>query len=49
MVHPPLDLDHIPLVDKDFKIHKTLSKFDLFGIYCWWEDKSIDEVDGIGL
>lgn len=49
MVHPPLDLDHIPLVDRYFKIHETLSKFDLFDIYCWWEDKFVDEVDDIGL
>lgn len=49
MVHPPVDLDHIPLGDRDFKIHETLSKFDLFDIYCRWEDKFVDEVDEIGL
>jgi len=25
MVHPPSDIDHLPLVEKDFKIHETLS------------------------
>ena len=49
MVHPPLDLDHIPLADSDFKIHDTLSEFDLFDIYCWWKDKFVDEVDDVGL
>jgi len=34
MVHPLLDLDHLPLADRDFKIHETLSEFDLFDIYC---------------
>lgn len=49
MAHPPLDLDHILFADRDFKIHETLSEFDLFDIYCWWEDKFTDEVDDIGL
>lgn len=49
MVQPPLDLDHIPLVDMDFKIHETLSEFDLFDIYCWWEDKFVEEMVDIGL
>ena len=49
MVHPPLDLDHFPLADRDFKIHETLSEFDLFDIYYWWEEKLVDEVDDIGL
>jgi len=47
MVHPPLDLDHIPLADRDFKIHETLLEFDLFDIYCWWEDNLVDGVDDI--
>jgi len=49
MVHPPVDLDHIPLVDKYFKIHETIFEFDLFDIYCWWEDKFVEETDDIGL
>ena len=49
MVHPPLDLDHIPLAHKDFKIHETLSEFYLFDIYCWWEDKFVEKMDDIGL
>jgi len=49
MMHPPMDLDYLPLADKDFKIHETLSKFDLFNIYYWWEDKFMEEMDDIGL
>lgn len=49
MVYPPLDLDHIPLAERDFKIHETLSEFDLFDIYCWWEDKFVEEMVDIGL
>lgn len=33
MVHPPLDLDLLALTNIDFKIHETLSEFDLFDIY----------------
>lgn len=33
MAHTPMDLDHIPLTDREFKIHETLSEFDLFDIY----------------
>lgn len=41
IVHPPLDLDRIPLADNDFKIHETLSEFDCLtyivggGINLW--------------
>ena len=48
MVHPPLDLDNLSLADMDFKIHETLSEFDMLKIYCWWEDKSIEDMDDIG-
>lgn len=49
MVHPPLYLDHLPLADRDSKIHETLSEFDLFNVYFWWEDKFMEEIDEIGL
>ena len=49
MVHPLVDLDHIPLVDRDFKIHEIISEFYLFDISCWWEDKFINGMDDIGL
>jgi len=49
MLHPPLDLDHIPPANRDFKIHETLLEFDLFDIYIWWEDKFMEEMDDIGL
>ena len=49
MVYPQVDLDHIPLADSDYKIHETESDLDLFDIYCWLEDKLLDEADGINL
>ena len=47
MVYPQVDLDHIPLVDRDYKIHETKSDFDLFDVYCWLKDKILDEADDI--
>jgi len=49
MVHPPLDLDHLPLAYRDFKVHETLSEFDLFNLYCFWEDKFMEKTNDIGL
>ena len=34
MVYPHVDLDHIPLVDSDYKIHETELDLDLFDVYC---------------
>ena len=30
LLHPPVDLDHIPLADRDYKIHETLFEFEIF-------------------
>jgi len=49
MVHPPMDLDNLPLANRDFKIHEALSEFDLFNVYRWWEDRFMEEMDDIGL
>lgn len=49
LIHPPIDFHHIPLADKDYKIHETLYEFDLFEMYCWLEDKYIDKFDDIQL
>ena len=49
MVYPQVDLDHVALADKYYKIHETESNFYLFDVYCWLEDKLLDEVDDIGL
>ena len=42
MVYPQVDLDHLALVDRDFKIHEIESNFDLFDVYYWLEDKFLE-------
>ena len=49
LLHPPVDFHHIPLADKDHKIHETLSDIKLFELYCWLEDKYLDQSDDIGV
>ena len=49
LIQPQIDFHHTPLVDKDCKIIETSSQFDLFEIYCWWEEQLIDQSDEIGL
>lgn len=48
-LHLPVDLDHILLVDNDYKIHETLCEFELFEMHYWLEDKFIDNSDDIRL
>ena len=49
LIHPPIDFHHIPLADRDYKIHETLCEFDLFEMYCWMKDKYIDKSNDIQL
>ena len=49
LIQPQIDFHHIPLVEKDCKIIETSSQFDLFEIYCRWEEQLIDLSDEIGL
>ena len=49
LLHPPIDFHHIPLADKDHKIHETLCELELFELYCWLEDKFLDKSSDIGL
>ena len=49
LLHPQIEFHHIPLVDRDHKIHETLCELDLFELYCWLEDKFLDKSDDIGL
>ena len=46
---PPVDLDHIPLVDKDYKITKPRCEFDFFELHSWLKDVFLDQSDEIGL
>ena len=49
MLTPPVDLDHIPLADRDYKIVETQCEFDLFKLRCWFPDKYLDQSDEINL
>ena len=49
LIHPPIDLDHVPLVDRDYKINEIMCEFELFEIYCWLEDNYLDKTDDIRL
>lgn len=49
MNYPRVDLNHKALVDRYYKIHKIESDFDLFNVYCWLEDRFLQEVYDIGL
>jgi hypothetical protein len=46
---PPVDLDHIPLADKDYKITEPKCEFDFFELHFWLKDIFLDQSDEIGL
>lgn len=46
---PSIDLDHIPLADKDYSICETQCDCDFLELYCLLEDKHSDRTDEIGL
>jgi hypothetical protein len=46
---PPIDLDRIPLVDKDYLIAELKCEFDFFELHFWLRDTFLDQSDEIGL
>jgi hypothetical protein len=46
---PPVDLDQIPLADKDYLITETRCEFNLAELQTWFKDTFIDQSDEIGL
>jgi hypothetical protein len=46
---PPVDLDRIPLADKDYLISETRCKFNVVELQSWFKDTFIDQSDEIGL
>ena len=46
---PPVDLDHMPLADKDYKITESRCEFDLFELHTWLKDIFLDQSDEIRL
>jgi hypothetical protein len=45
----PVDLDHIPLANKDYLIVDPKCKFDFFELHFWLKDVFLDQSDKIGL
>jgi hypothetical protein len=46
---PPVDIDRIPLVDKDYLISKTRSKFDFDELQSWFKETFINQSNEIRL
>jgi hypothetical protein len=46
---PPVDLDRIPLADKDYLISEPRSEFNFAELQSWFKDTFIDQSDEIGL
>jgi len=47
MLPPPVDLDHIPLLDLHYKLSETNCEFNLFEIHNWLKQKFLDQSDEI--
>jgi hypothetical protein len=48
-VPPPVDLDHIPLADKHYRIAEPKCEFDFFELHLWLKDIFLDQSDEIRL
>ena len=46
---PHLDLNHLPLDDRDFQIKDTTSTKLLLKIHCLRKDRHLKHIDDIGL
>lgn len=49
MLTPPMNLDHTPLADRNYKIAKRQCDFDLFELHFWFQDNFLDQSDEIQL
>lgn len=49
LIFPSVDIHHTILADRDYMIHETNCDIDLFELYCWLEDKYIDQTDELQL
>ncbi|MDW3502790.1 hypothetical protein NQ272_26900, partial [Escherichia coli] len=48
LIPPSIDLDHIPLANRDYRISETQCDCEFLELYCWLEEKHVD-ADEIGL
>jgi hypothetical protein len=46
---PPIDLDRVPLYDKDYLIVEPKCEFDFFELHFWLKDGFMDQSDEIEL
>jgi hypothetical protein len=46
---PPVDLNRIPLADKDYLILERRCEFEFTELQSWFKDTFIDQSDEIGL
>jgi hypothetical protein len=46
---PPIDLEHVPLADKDYRVAEPKCEFDFFELHFWLKDIFLDQSDEIGL
>jgi hypothetical protein len=46
---PPIDLDRIPLADKDYLISENRCEFDVAKLQSWFKDTFIDQSNEIGI
>jgi len=46
---PHLDVDHLPLIDRDFEIKGTVSPSHLLKLHYWSKDKFLNQNDDIHL
>jgi hypothetical protein len=46
---PPVNLDWIPLADKDYLISEPRCEFDFSKLHSWFIDTFLDQSDEIGL
>jgi len=46
---PPVDMDQIPLEDKDYKFTEPECEFNFFELHFWPKDIILDQSNEIGL
>jgi hypothetical protein len=49
MIPPPINLDHIPLAERDYKVTESKCEFNFFKLYSWLKDIFLDQSDEVGL
>ena len=42
MIPPPIDLDHIPLADRDYKVTESKCTFDFFELHFWLKENFLE-------